>query len=210
MRSHQSPRNGDAASVTVMPSPLGLDLSPRPPFQSTLSLQKLRRLNYLALLLRLASFCFSVASAIFMAADYHGPRSASTWYHLDAYRYVFAANAIVSLYSLFELAVSVWEISMNATLLPEVLQVWFDFGHDQVFAYMLMSAGSAGAALSRTLKSPAPATESDICSSRSSFCIQADIAVALGFASFMFLGFSCLLSGFRVACFIIRGSRFHL
>lgn len=75
----------------------------------------------------------------------------------------------------------------------------------QVFAYMLLSAGSAGAALARTLKA------SDMCSSsRSSFCIQADIAIALGFAGFLFLGFSCLLSGFRVACFIIRGSRFHL
>ncbi|KAK4774468.1 hypothetical protein SAY86_009403 [Trapa natans] len=198
MRS-QSPRNGDAA-------PSGLNLSPRPPFQSTLSLQKIRRLNYLSLLLRIASFCFSVASAIFMATDYRCPHSAVTWYRFDAFRYVFAANAIVSLYSLFQLVVSVWEISRNATLLPEVLQVWFDFGHDQVFAYMLMSAGSAGAALSRTLKSPEP----DICSSRSSFCIQADIAVALGLASFTFLGFSCLLSGFRVTCFIIRGSRFHL
>lgn len=133
MRSHQSPRNGDAT-----PSPLGLDLSPRPQFQSTLSQQKFRRLNYLAFLLRLSSFCFSIASAIFMASDYRGPRS-TRWYDFDAFRYVFAANAIVSLYSLFELGVSVWEISRNATLLPEVLQVWFDFGHDQVPLYAALS-----------------------------------------------------------------------
>jgi hypothetical protein len=45
---------------------------------------------------------------------------------------VFAANVIVALYSLFELVASVWEISRGATLFPEILQVWFDFGHDQV------------------------------------------------------------------------------
>lgn len=47
-------------------------------------------------------------------------------------RFVFAANAIVALYSLFEMVASVWEISRGATLFPEILQVWFDFGHDQV------------------------------------------------------------------------------
>lgn len=52
-------------------------------------------------------------------------------------RFVFAANAIVALYSLFEMGVSVWEISTGATLFPEILQVWFDFGHDQVlYAYI--------------------------------------------------------------------------
>lgn len=50
---------------------------------------------------------------------------------------MFAANAIVALYSLFEMGVSVWEISTGATLFPEILQVWFDFGHDQVlYAYI--------------------------------------------------------------------------
>ncbi|PKI74700.1 hypothetical protein CRG98_005027 [Punica granatum] len=138
-----------------------------------------------------------------MATDYRGA-SSPRWYDFDAFRYVFAANAIVTLYSLFELAVSVWDISRSATLFPEVLQVWFDFGHDQVFAYMLLSAGSAGTELAKTLKG------SEACKEETAFCLQADIAVALGFAGFLFIGFSCLLSGFRVACFIIRGSRSHL
>ena len=43
-----------------------------------------------------------------------------------------AANAIVAVYSLFEMVASVWEISRDTTLFPESLQVWFDFGHDQV------------------------------------------------------------------------------
>ncbi|ESR49262.1 hypothetical protein WN944_018257 [Citrus x changshan-huyou] len=193
MRSPQSLHNGDT------PSPL-----PRiPHFQSTLSVQKLRRFNSLILVFRLAAFCFSLASSIFMLTNSRGSNS-PRWYDYDAFRFVFAANAIVAIYSLFEMGVSVWEISRGATFFPEVLQVWFDFGHDQVFAYLLLSADSAGTELARTLKG------TDTCTAANAFCLQSDISVALGFAGFLFIGVSSLLSGFRVACFIINGSRFHL
>ncbi|KAL9421926.1 hypothetical protein AB3S75_034242 [Citrus x aurantiifolia] len=193
MRSPQSLHNGDT------PSPL-----PRiPHFQSTLSVQKLRRFNSLILVFRLAAFCFSLASSIFMLTNSRGSNS-PRWYDYDAFRFVFAANAIVAIYSLFEMGVSVWEISRGATFFPEVLQVWFDFGHDQVFAYLLLSADSAGTELARTLKG------ADTCTAANAFCLQSDISVALGFAGFLFIGVSSLLSGFRVACFIINGSRFHL
>lgn len=49
-----------------------------------------------------------------------------------------AANAIVTVYSLFEMGASVWEISSGFTLLPEIIQVWFDFGHDQVPSLSLL------------------------------------------------------------------------
>lgn len=193
MRSPQSLRNGDT------PSPL-----PRiPHFQSTLSVQKLRRFNSLILVFRLAAFCFSLASSVFMLTNSRGSNS-PRWYDFDAFRFVFAANAIVAIYSLFEMGVSVWEISRGATFFPEILQVWFDFGHDQVFAYLLLSADSAGTELARTLKG------TDTCTAANAFCLQTDISVALGFAGFLFIGVSSLLSGFRVACFIINGSRFHL
>ncbi|PON56589.1 CASP-like protein 4C [Parasponia andersonii] len=173
------------------------------PFHSTLSVQKLRRFNSLIFVFRLAAFSFSFASSVFMLTNSRGSAS-PRWYDFDAFRFVFAANAIAALYSLFEMVASVWEISRGVTLFPEVLQVWFDFGHDQVFAYLLLSADSAGTALARVLKGL------DTCNASSAFCVQADIAIALGFAGFLFLGFSSLLSGFRVACFIINGSRFHL
>ncbi|XP_059317670.1 CASP-like protein 4C2 isoform X2 [Lycium ferocissimum] len=178
-------------------------------FHSTVSLQKNRRFNVLILIFRFAAFCFSFASAIFMFANSHGSDSGSGsgslwWYHFDAFRFVAIAAAIVALYSLFEVGASVWEISRGATVFPEVVQVWFDFSHDQVFAYMLLSADSAGTALARTLR------ERDTCTANNAFCIQSDISIALGFVGFMFLGFSSLLSGFRVVCFILNGSRFHM
>lgn len=89
-------------------------------------------------------------------------------------------------------------------MFPEILQVWFDFSHDQVFAYLLLSADAAGTALARTLK------RTETCTDDNAFCVQSDIAIALGYGGFLFLGFSSLLSGFRVVCFIINGSRFHI
>ncbi|KAK6933197.1 Casparian strip membrane protein domain [Dillenia turbinata] len=173
-------------------------------FQSTVSVQKLRRFNTLILAFRVSTFCLSLASSIFMLTTSSSNSSSIRWFDYQAFRFVLASNAIVALYSFFEMGVSVWEISSGATLLPEFLQVWFDFGHDQVFAYLLLSANSAGTELARTLKT------TETCTSTNSFCVQSDISIALGFAGFLFLGFSSLLSGFRVVCFIFNGSRFHL
>ncbi|XP_030462184.1 CASP-like protein 4C2 [Syzygium oleosum] len=194
---HHSPRNGDAATPPHHHHPHRHDRQ----YQSTVSVQKLRRFNWLILVLRLAAFCFALASSIFSVTNSRGP-SSPHWYDFEALRYLFVANAMVALYSLFETGASVWEILKNATLFPETFQLWFDFSHDQVFAYVLISAESAGMALARTLKG------SDTCTASSAFCIQSDIAIALGFAGFLFLAFSSLLSGFRLVCFLINGSRF--
>ncbi|XP_022765185.1 CASP-like protein 4C1 [Durio zibethinus] len=193
MRSPLALRNGET------PSPHhGIST---PSFHSTVTLRKLRRFNLLILVFRLTAFAFSLSSSVFMVTNSRGSDSPH-WFDFDAFRFVFAANAIVALYSLFEMGVSVWEISTGATLFPEILQVWFDFGHDQVFTYLLLSADSAGTALAKTLKG------TTTCTTSNSFCVQSNISVALGFAGFLFLGLSSLLSGFRVACYIISGSRF--
>ncbi|MED6119606.1 hypothetical protein PIB30_013242 [Stylosanthes scabra] len=123
MRSPQQLRNGNRSPQEPQHHP--------PRFHSTVAEHKLRRFNSLILLFRLVSFSFSLASSIFMLTNTHDSASPK-WYHYDTFRFVLAANAIVAVYSLFELGASVWEISRGATLFPEVLQVWFDFGHDQV------------------------------------------------------------------------------
>nr|DAD27767.1 TPA_asm: hypothetical protein HUJ06_029235 [Nelumbo nucifera] len=110
------------------------------PFHSTVSVQKLRRFNILILVFRLASFSFSLASAVFMITNSHGSDSPN-WHDFDAFRFVLAANAIVAFYSLAEMGASIWEILKGTTLLPEIVQVWFDFGHDQVGGGVLCCVG---------------------------------------------------------------------
>ncbi|CAN0837202.1 CASP-like protein 4C2 [Linum grandiflorum] len=174
-----------------------------PHFHSNSSVHRLRRFNSLILLLRLVAFCFSLTSAVFMLTNSRGSDSPS-WRDFDAFRYVLAANAIVAIYSIFEVVASAWEVMKSVTLFPEALQVWFDFGHDQIFAYLVLSANSAATGMAKSLR------EGETCSSFSAFCLQSDISIGLGFVGFLFLGFACLLSGYRVVCFLINGSRFHL
>ncbi|XP_047329762.1 CASP-like protein 4C1 [Impatiens glandulifera] len=197
MPSPESRRNGETPS----PRPR-IQVSPPPHFNSTAAEQKLRRFNILILTFRLGAFCFSLAAAIFMLVNPRPSNNSPRWYNYDAFRFVLAANGIVAVYSMLEMAAAVWEISTGVTILPEIFQVWFDFSHDQVFAYLLLSAASTGAGLARTLR--------DTCTANNAFCKQTDISVALGFVGFVFLGLSSLLSGFRVVCFIVKGSRFHI
>ncbi|XP_008812034.1 CASP-like protein 4C1 isoform X2 [Phoenix dactylifera] len=189
-------RNGDA------PFPAGAGGPPHRHFHSAVAEHKIRRLNALILLLRLAAFCFSLAAAVFMSADSSRSPTSPSWLHFHPFRFVFAANGIVALYSLFEMGASIWEILKGATLLPESLQLWFDFSHDQVFAYILLSAEASGLTEARG-KAGAWAAESG------GFCLQSYISVGLGFAGFAFLALSTLLSAFRVASYIITGSPFH-
>ncbi|KAG0496795.1 hypothetical protein HPP92_001307 [Vanilla planifolia] len=189
-------RNGDLRSPSA--------LHQHNPFHSTVSQQKLRRLNALILLLRFAAFCFCLAAAIFMASNSSHSSDSPSWSHFPTFRYVLAANSIVAIYSVFEMCAAVWEILKAATLLPEGMQIWFEFSHDQVFAYMLLSAEAAGVGEARRLRGLGS------CDASGGFCVQAYISVALGFAGFAFLALSALLSGFRVACFVITGSRFHI
>ncbi|GLJ06579.1 hypothetical protein SUGI_0042410 [Cryptomeria japonica] len=190
-------------------------------YYSTASIQKVRRFNKLILLLRLLSLCFSLAASIFMAMNTHTPSPSNNtsgtlptsnkanWYDYDAFRYVFAANAIICIYSLAQMGLVMWELLRVNTLLPEMIQVWFDFGHDQAFAYMLMSASSAGTTLAQNMRRGQKWIAMDhTCNDVNVFCVQSDIAISLGFAAFVFVACACLLSGFGVTSFIITNSRF--
>ena len=109
-----------------------------------------RRLAGVMLLLRLASLCFAVAAAAFAATDGAALRAAP-------FRFLLAANAIVAVYSAFEVAAAAWEVAGGATLLPEAMQLWFDFGHDQVrLAAIASSLGVSSSSSSPVASSQSP------------------------------------------------------
>uniref|UniRef100_A0A2N9JBR3 CASP-like protein n=1 Tax=Fagus sylvatica TaxID=28930 RepID=A0A2N9JBR3_FAGSY len=135
MRSPQTLRNGETRRNIHTPTPT-------PHFHSTVTVQKLRRFNSLILVFRLAAFCFSLASSVFMITNCRASPSPH-WYDFDAFRFVFAANAIVAVYSLFEMVASVWEISRDITLFPEVLQVWC-LGYDPLGVRVPITVGKFG------------------------------------------------------------------
>ncbi|KAG0487795.1 hypothetical protein HPP92_006606 [Vanilla planifolia] len=137
--------------------------------------QKLRRLNILNLIMRFASFGFSLAAAIFMALNFSRSSNGTSWVHFPTFRFFVAANSIVAVYTLFEIFTAFWEILKTATLLPESVQLWFDFSHDQVFAYLLLAAVVVGTKEARELR------DGGYCEANDAFCVQSYISIALGF-----------------------------
>ncbi|OEL35650.1 hypothetical protein BAE44_0003331, partial [Dichanthelium oligosanthes] len=127
----------------------------------------------LLLLLRVAALCASAAAA------------------------ALAADAIVALYSAFEAAAAAWEAARGATLLPDAMQLWFDFGHDQGFGYMALAAAARDAA-----SCGGGGREWGSVGGGSAACARADVAVGPAFAGFAFLALAALVTGFRVACFL--------
>uniref|UniRef100_A0A0E0MNR6 CASP-like protein n=1 Tax=Oryza punctata TaxID=4537 RepID=A0A0E0MNR6_ORYPU len=156
-----------------------------------------RRLVGVMLLLRLASLCFAVSAAAFAATDGAALR-------LAPFRFLLAANAIVAVYSAFEVAAAAWEVASGGTLLPEAMQLWFDFGHDQGFGYMALAAAAAAAREAATCGSHGGGGGA---MSGGTACVQGDIAVGLGFAGFAAVAAAAVATGYRLACFLATGSR---
>lgn len=161
----------------------------------------------LLLLLRLVTLAFSLASLLLMVTNTsYLPRHSVKWFNFDAYRYVFAASAIVCIYSLAEIGLGIWYLCKGRMLMPDSLAHWFDFGHDQGFAYLIFSACSAGTAVAHNVR------EGHIlilgvygCQEAKSFCTKAEISIGLAFAAFLFIALSSLVSGFRLARWLIIG-----
>lgn len=115
-------------------------------------------------------------------------------------RYVFAVNAIICVYSFVETWLAVYTLSRGTLLLPETFQVWFDYGHDQGFAYLLFSANSVGIAMAQLLQSGSTLIQGQYyCSDAGAYCTQARVSIAMGFGAFLFLALSSFLTGLRVA-----------
>lgn len=164
--------------------------------------QKHRRSNGIILIFRALTFSFSLTSVIVMGTNRHriDAQSRVAWYDFDPFRYVLAVNAIICIYSFVEIWLAVYTYLKDTLFLPETFQVWFDYGHDQGFAYLLFSANSAGIAMAQLLQSGNSLIHGAYrCSDAGVFCTQARALIGLGFGAFLFLALSSLLTGLRVA-----------
>lgn len=149
----------------------------------------------LLLVLRVAALCASAAAAAVVAATGGGGALLGR----APFRLLLAADAIVAVYSALESAAAAWEVATGGTPLPEAVQLWFDFGHDQGFGYMALAAAAVAA---RDVAAGCGGGGGAACGARG------EAAVVLGFAAFAFLAMAALVTGFRVASFLATGSRF--
>nr|P0DI23.1 RecName: Full=CASP-like protein 4C1; Short=PaCASPL4C1 [Pteridium aquilinum subsp. aquilinum] len=168
--------------------------------------------NTALLLLRLLTFAFSLASLVIMATNSAtttataGRHRTVNWVDFDTYRYVLAACAIVCLYSFAEIGLGLWYLLKGRMVMPESMAHWFDFGHDQGFAYLIFSACSGATAVAHNLRERHILIHGMYgCDEANSFCMKAEISIGLAFGAFLFIALSSLLSGYRLVKWLILG-----
>ncbi|AEE36297.1 CASP-like protein 3A2 [Arabidopsis thaliana] len=115
----------------------------------------------------------------------------SNWSFSPSYQYVVGACAGTVLYSLLQLCLGVYRLVTGSPITPSRFQAWLCFTSDQLFCYLMMSAGSAGSGVTNLNKTgirhtPLP----DFCKTLSSFCNHVALSLLLVFLSFIFLASS--------------------
>ncbi|KFK42384.1 hypothetical protein AALP_AA2G249100 [Arabis alpina] len=119
----------------------------------------------------------------------------SKWSFSPSYQYVVGACTATVLYSLFQLCLGVYRLLTGSPITPSRFQAWLCFTSDQLFGYLMMSAGSAGSGVTNLNKTgirhtPLP----DFCKTLSSFCNHVALSLLLVFLSFLFLASSSLFN----------------
>ncbi|XP_023644170.1 CASP-like protein ARALYDRAFT_316979 isoform X2 [Capsella rubella] len=109
--------------------------------------------------------------------------------------YVVGACTATMLYSLFQLCFGVYRLLTGSPITPSRFQAWLCFTSDQLFGYLMMSAGSAGSGVTNLNKTgirhtPLP----DFCKTLSSFCNHVALSLLLVFLSFIFLASSSFIT----------------
>ncbi|ESQ27014.1 hypothetical protein EUTSA_v10019180mg [Eutrema salsugineum] len=119
----------------------------------------------------------------------------SKWSFSPSYQFVVGACTATMLYSLFQLCLGAYRLLTGSLITPSRFQAWLYFITDQLFGYLMMSAGSAGFGVTNLNKTgirhtPLP----DFCKTLSSFCNHVALSLLLVFLSFIFIASSCLFN----------------
>ncbi|CAB4272535.1 unnamed protein product [Prunus armeniaca] len=72
----------------------------------------------------------------------------SKWSFADSFEYLVGVSAAVVAHSLLQLVINVSRLLRKSPLIPSRNHAWLTYAGDQVFAYAMMSAGSAASGVS--------------------------------------------------------------
>ncbi|XP_062023958.1 CASP-like protein 3A1 [Rosa rugosa] len=156
----------------------------------------LRKADVAHVCLRLLCMASSVTALSFMVTaqqastvtiyGFHLPVY-SKWSFSESFEYLVAVTAAVTVHSFLQLLINGSRLLRKSPMIPSRNHAWLSFAGDQVFAYAMMSAGSAASGVSNLNRTgirhtPLP----NFCKPLNIFCNH--IAISIGFT---FL--SCLL-----------------
>ncbi|XP_027126772.1 CASP-like protein 3A1 [Coffea arabica] len=190
----QLPEMKVAAEMGTMSGPL---VAPRP------SRSVHGKMDIAHVVLRLACLLTSVTALSLMATAKQASTLSlygfnvpvrSNWSFSDSFEYLVGVSAAVAVHSLLQLLISGSRSLRKSPAIPSRNHAWLIFAGDQVFAFAMLSAGSAASGvtnLNRTgiRHSALP----NFCKPLHAFCDRVAASIAFAFLSSLFLAISTVL-----------------
>ncbi|KAJ6824342.1 putative CASP-like protein 3A1 [Iris pallida] len=118
----------------------------------------------------------------------------SNWSFSDSLQYLVGVSAAVAAYELVQLVMMARKLLSKGTSVRSRGHTWMLFVCDQVFAYAMVSAGSAAAGVSNLNRVGIQHTAlPNFCKPLPRFCNHMAISITFAFLSFLFLAISAVL-----------------
>ncbi|KAK1576865.1 hypothetical protein Q3G72_017086 [Acer saccharum] len=117
----------------------------------------------------------------------------SKWSNSSAFQYLAVMSAIAAAYSLLQLLITGSRLLKNAPVIPSRRQDWLILATDQIFAYAMLSAGSAASGITNLNRTGINHTAlPNFCKALPSFCDHIAVSIAFAFFSFVLFAASSL------------------
>ncbi|CAL9009970.1 unnamed protein product [Prunus brigantina] len=118
----------------------------------------------------------------------------SKWSFADSFEYLVGVSAAVVAHSLLQLVINVSRLLRKSPLIPSRNHAWLTYAGDQVvFAFAMMSAGSAASGVSNLNRTGIRHTAlPDLCKPLHIFCDHVAISIACTFLSSLLLAISAI------------------
>ncbi|XP_048335800.2 CASP-like protein 3A2 [Ziziphus jujuba] len=117
----------------------------------------------------------------------------SKWSFSDSFEYLVGVSAAVAAHSLLQLLLSTSRLLRKSPVIPSRNHAWLLFAGDQLFAYAMMSAGSAASGVSNLNRTGIRHTSlPNFCKTLQSFCDHVAISIAFTFFGCFLLAVSAI------------------
>ncbi|PON88574.1 Casparian strip membrane protein [Trema orientale] len=153
-------------------------------------------------IVRALSVASAVTAVLFMVtAEENGTISVygfslpvySKWSFSDSFEYLVGVSAAVAAHSLLQLLLSTSRMLRKSSVIPSRNHAWLIFASDQVFAYAMMSAGSAASGVGNLNRTGIRHTAfPNFCKPLHIFCDHVAISIAFTFFTCFLLAISAV------------------
>ncbi|KAK4590770.1 hypothetical protein RGQ29_021089 [Quercus rubra] len=152
-------------------------------------------LRLLCMLTSLAALSFMVTASQSNSVSIYGFQFPihSKWSFSHSFEFLVGISAAVAAHSLLQLLISASRLLRNSPVIPSRNHAWLIFAGDQVFAYAMISAGSAASGVSNLNRTGIRHTAlPNFCKYLHSFCDHVAISIAFTFFSCILLAMSAV------------------